>query len=241
MAVSVVEQLRRRVWGGGRRHWTIGELRESINASGPAVWQAVRAMVADGILERERRGMYWHPGHPEDARRTVQRRRTPGQAARSLLQGRATFGPTEWGAANALGLSTQLSPVEVLAVTGARPRAPHGAAFRDRTSRTQRRQARLNELEVALLEVLEGWHRYVELPGPEAAERLLEVLKGDRVREDALVRAARTEPALVRERLKRLFVMSGSHELAGEIAPAVDYRTRNRALRVFGPDEGGRA
>jgi hypothetical protein len=94
-------------------------------------------------------------------------------------------------------------------------------------------QARLNSVEVALLEALEGWERFVEIPAPEARSRLLGLLESGEVSSGRLVRASETEPAVVRERLRNLLLADGLIEEAGKIPPAVTDDVRDRAIAVL--------
>lgn len=89
-------------------------------------------------------------------------------------------------------------------------------------------------MEVTILEALEGWDHYVELPAKEATARFVELLGRDEVRTMALARASDTEPAKVRERLRALLHIGGWHAAAQRVSRAVDERTREKALKVLG-------
>lgn len=232
MTESVATRLARRIRASGRRHWTVDELRDD-DSSSAAVQSAIQRLVKQGELRRVRRGLYWHAGSLNDARVRERRVRSDGAAARALLVDRP-HGASGWQAANVLGLSTQVSPVEVIAVAGRPPRPVRGVRFVDRSARRRRRDQRLGELEVTLLEAIEGWERYVELPSDAAAARFLELLGSPEVRRRSLALAARTEPPAVRERLRALLERGGWHKEAALVPRAVDPRTRARALRVFG-------
>jgi hypothetical protein len=157
-----------------------------------------------------------------------------GETVRKLLGSREAIGATGWQAAKALGLSTQVSPIEALAVTRRRIEGLGNVQIVSRAGRSARREAKLNGLEVTLLEVLEGWDRYVEADSATALRRLGGLLAGEDVRIDRLLQASRTEPPAVRERLRALLRHAGYDEQAQTIARARDPRTRERALRVFG-------
>jgi hypothetical protein len=103
-----------------------------------------------------------------------------------------------------------------------------------RSARSGRRDAKLNGLEVSILEAIEGWERYVEVDGATALARFRDALARDDVRLDRLVAASRTEPPAVRERLRAILDYAGHQEQAERIPAARDHRTRERALRVIG-------
>jgi hypothetical protein len=97
-------------------------------------------------------------------------------------------------------------------------------AFVSRKARKARAQEALNANEVAVLEVLEGWDRVIEVPLPQAWERLVEVMRQDAVRPEKLVRASRTEPGPVRAKLQRLLVDADMPALSSRV-PAPDPRS----------------
>lgn len=75
-----------------------------------------------------------------------------------------------------------------------------------------------------MLEALEGWTRIIEIPIPEAWDRLRDVAAHNpALRADRLARAARTEPGPVRARLIALLDEAGFAEEAAAI-PAADRR-----------------
>lgn len=116
-------------------------------------------------------------------------------------------------------------------------RAPTGFAHLrlvDRASRTARRDARLNDLEVTLLEALDGWDRFVEVDAATATARLLTALARDDVRVERLVRASRTEPPKVRERLRWLLERAGREDDVTRVEGARSRAGREAALAVVG-------
>ncbi len=187
-------------------------------------------MVADGELVRVRRGTYWRG---EKSRWGMSKTPSP-QALREIIGKDEALGATGWHAANLLGLSTQVSPVEALAVTCRPPAGLTGLKIVNRAARKGRRDAKLNDTEVTLLEALEGWDRYVEVDGKAALRRFEDVIGGDDVRVGRLVKAAATEPPVVRERLRAVLDHGGWPAQAQKITHARDARTRERALRVIG-------
>jgi len=156
-----------------------------------------------------------------------------GEAVRKLLGDREAIGATGWQAAKLLGLSTQVAPMEALATTGRPPAGLRNVMVAGRSARSGRRDARLNGLEVTILEAIEGWERYVEVDAATALARFRDALARDDVRLDRLVAASRTEPPAVRERLRAILDYSGHEEQANRIPAARDHRTRERALRVI--------
>jgi hypothetical protein len=102
-------------------------------------------------------------------------------------------------------------------------------SFVSRAARTGRWAASLNDVEVALLEILDEWSKVIEAPLPQAWKRLLEVVSDERVRPERLTRAARTEPAPARARLAALLDDAGFSELAGAV-PMRATRTSQAAL-----------
>lgn len=223
---SVAERVRRQVMRGGERLWRV----EDFDGPPSAVNSELRRLIARGELQRVRRGVYWRgrksrfgmSGAPQS------------EAVQKVVGEGEAIGATGWYAANLLGLSTQVSPVEWLAVTHRRPEGLGKVKVASRVARSGRRQARLNSLEVTFLEALEGWDRYVEADVSTATRRFVELLGRDDVRVDRLVRASRTEPPVVRERLRAVLRRAGHEQEAERVPGARDSRTRDRALRVIG-------
>ena len=69
-------------------------------------------------------------------------------------------GPAEFSAAAALGLTSQVPSMEVVAVAGRPPTPPQGVQFVSRS--VERRIRKLRFLEVAVIEVLRDGPRFVE-------------------------------------------------------------------------------
>ncbi len=89
----------------------------------------------------------------------------------------------------------------------------------------------LTPVEVAVLEVLGDWDRIVEMPEVNARLRLAEMVRTGEVRADRLARAAVSEPAPVRERLRELLVMADVPDLAETVPPA---RSENLRAALVG-------
>ena len=154
-------------------------------------------------------------------------------ALRKAVGSDVAVGATGWHAANLLGLSTQVAPVESLVVTHRRPEGLKKINVSTRAARRARRDAKLNGLEVTFLEALEGWDRYVEADSATALRRFVDVLARDDMRVERLVAASRTEPPAVRERLRAVLGHAGHTAEADRVRRARDPRTRERALRVL--------
>ncbi len=155
------------------------------------------------------------------------------QALRKVLGPQVAIGATGWHATNLLGLSTQVPPVEMLAITARPPAGFSHLKLVDRSRRVERREQRLNDLEITVLEALEGWDRYVEEPSERASARFRDLLGRDSVRIERLVSATKSEPAVVRERLRHVLEEGGWSAEAGRIPRARSRSARDRALAVF--------
>ncbi len=230
----MAELVRRRVLASRERLWRVEDFEdlERPEGSPSALNSELRRLVARGELARVRRGVYWR-GRPS-------RFGVPGapqaDALRKAVGEDEAIGATGWHAANLLGLSTQVAPVETLAVTHRRPEGMGMGKINvaTRASRRARREARLNALEVTLLEALEGWERYVEADSATALDRFAELLGREDVRVERLVTASRTEPPVVRERLRAVLCHAGHPAAAERVRRARDPRTHVRDLRVLG-------
>jgi hypothetical protein len=223
---SVAGRVRRRVARSSDRFWRV----EDFDGDAKAVEMALRRLVADGEVERVRRGMYWR-GSRTPFGMTV----APAvQAVREIIGSREAVGAAEWYATNLLGLSTQVSPVPVIAVSRRAPTGISDVRLISRTSRTGRREARLNGLEVTILEAIDGWDKYVEVDAATATDRFLHALRDDGVRIERLVSASRTESSRVRERLRYLLRQAGRSADAECIDGARSRAGREHALAVIG-------
>jgi Family of unknown function (DUF6088) len=223
---SVAQQVRGRVLRSGERLWRI----EDFEGSPSAVNNELRRLISRGELMRVRRGVYWRGKKSRFGMIGV----SQGEAVQKVLGAQEAIGATGWNATNLLGLSTQVSPVEALAVTHRRPEGLHNVKISSRAARSGRREAKLNGMEVTFLEALEGWDRYVEVDSATALDRFGELLEREDIRAERLVRASRTEPPVVRERLRTVLRHGGYDEQAERVPAARDPRTRTRALRVLG-------
>jgi hypothetical protein len=222
---STAQTVRRRILTSEDRIWAT----QDFEGSRDAVQAALRRLVRTGELERIRRGVYWRGRKTRFGMAVADE----GRALRKLLGRKAGVGAAGWYATNLLGLSTQIAPAEILAITGRPPTGFSHLQLIDRSQRIGRHDARLNDLEITLLEALEGWEKYVERKPTAAVDRFLELLGGDNVRISRLVAAAATEPAVVRERLRHLLAEGGWKAEAARIDGARSDSARKRALSVF--------
>jgi len=209
--VPLASEIRDKVLHSRNRFWRP----EDFEGSADAVVKTLSRLEAAGELRRVRRGLYWRGMStplgmaPPPADRLV----------RAVVHEPGT-GPASWSAALALGLSTQVPRREVIAVPGRAPQDTRGVHFVSRSSGTGRRDERLRPAEVAVLEVLRGWEELVETPLPEAVVRIGCLIDAGTVRVDHLVRASRTEPSRVRQRLRRLLVALGREADASRVPAA---------------------
>lgn len=227
-ASSTAAQVRSRVLRGGERLWRV----EDFNGPTSAVGNELRRLVARGELRRVRRGVYWRGNRSRFGMSPAPQ----GDALRAIVGPDEAIGATGWHATNLLGLSTQVAPVEAVAVTRRRPTGLSRLDVVSRAARSGRRKAKLTGLEVTFLEVLDGWERYVEVDAAMALERLRELLTRSDIRVTHLVQASETEPAAVRERLRAVLRHAGYERQADRVPPARDPRTRARALDVLGSE-----
>ncbi len=224
-ADSVAAAIRRRVRRTPNRFWRPSDF----TGEPHAVELALGRMVADGEIERVRRGVYWR-GTPTRFGTTV----APSlDAVRSIVGQSEAVGAAEWYATNLLGLSTQVAPVPVISVTRRIPTGLPDVKLVNRASRAGRRKARLSVTEVTILEALEGWDRFVELPTLAAVDRFEAALALPDVRLDRLITASTTEPPAVRERLRAVLEFMGRTAEAGRIARARSRSAQDRALAVI--------
>jgi hypothetical protein len=213
------------ILGSADRMWRSEDLPGPRSTAQHLLTELTRA----GELRRVRKGLYWR------GRRTpLGMSPPPPDAVISELAPGRGVGPAGLSASHMLRLSTQVPRRSQVAVPTRAPRNAGSVTFVSRAARTGRRSAALNASEVALLETLDGWTRVIEVPLPEAWDRLQGLLEDDpSVRPERLARAARTEPGPVRSRLAALLVRSGFVELADTI-PEADPRTEKATRRAVG-------
>lgn len=210
-AASVNGSVRERVRRSRQRFWRP----EDFDGSPEAVAQALSRLERSGELRRVRRGLYWR-GMPTRLGMSP----PPAHNLVHEVVGGPGTGPAGRSASLALGLSTQVPKVEVVAVPGRAPKNPVGINFVSRASSEKRREERLRPTEIALLEVLRDWQGLVEAPLGEALRRIERLISNGDIRMDRVVRASATEPPRTRERLRRLLIKLGRENEAHGIAPA---------------------
>jgi hypothetical protein len=225
LKTSTAELVRKRVLASRDRVWRSQEF----EGSPDAVQAELRRLVKAGDLQHVRRGVYWRGRKTRFGMAVADQ----GRALRKVLGKSTAVGAAGWYGANLLGLSTQISPVEELAISTRPPSGFSHLRLIDRSQRIGRHDARLSDLEVTFLEALEGWDNYVELRPDRAVKRFGELIEDGSVRIAKVVEAAATEPAVVRERLRALLVGLGREEDAGQIEGARSDSARARALSVF--------
>lgn len=221
---SVARTVRDRVLRSRDRFWRI----EDFVGAPHAVTMELRRLRDAGELDHVRRGVYWR-GHKTRFGMAVP---AAVRALREVVGDREAVGAAGGYATNLLGLSTQVSPEPVVSTTRRPPTGVKGVRVVNRASRTARRDARLNDIEVTFLEALEVWNKYVDIGHRDAMKRFVEVLKRENVRVDRVVSASRTEPPVVRERLRAVLEHGGWKSEARLIARARSSSSKQRALQV---------
>lgn len=205
--------------------------RDDFVGSRYSVEKALSRLVERGELLRIRNGLYWKGADtpfgmsPPNPREVVAAYSSPYPS-----------GPAGISAANLLGLTTQIPRVPEYAAPSTVPDIERISLVRHSPKRAKsRRSARLNESEVALLEVLGAWERAVELPPDEAFDRLAASLRGGGLDANRLAKAAVCEPARVRVRLRSLLDAAGRADLSALVPSASAKSVETRALARLKP------
>ena len=179
---------------------TAAEIRSRIDRSRPGTFFSIEdysldkrsaaetafsRLASDRKIKRVRRGLYWKPHKTRFG--------TSGPSAEivleRVLEGRG-FGPTGWSAANALGLTSQVPARPSFVVFGPIPTGTGNVRI---SSRWNLERLDLAPLEIAALEILREYPRYVDVDWPELKVRLLALDRAGRVRLNRVIRAARNE------------------------------------------------
>jgi Family of unknown function (DUF6088) len=223
---STARKVRDLVLCSSEKFWLVDDFEGTIKA----VNAELSRLVGQEELIRVRRGVYWRGRNSRFGMGLP----SGMKVLQKVLAGQQTFGATGWYATNLLGLSTQVSPVEMIAITGRVPSRIHNLKIVSRASRRARNTACLNITEVTFLEALDGWERYVEFDSVTALNRFIELLKISEIRINKIVEASVTEPSSVRERLRAVLLNSGHTREAEKIVRAKDPRTKRKALQVLG-------
>jgi len=222
--MSVAPAVRKKVTSSHDRFWRPGDF----EGSPEAVAKTLSRLAGAGELRRVRRGLYWR-GTPT---RLGMSPPPPSRLAEEVSGGLGS-GPAGLSAALELGLATQVPRYDVIAVPRRVPRNPGMVHLVSRAASTKRQSERLRPAEVALFEVLRDWPGLVELPAPDAADRIADLLEASTIRVDKLVRASSTEPPRVRERLRDLLVDVGRPDAAIAVLAARG-RPHHKNLAIVG-------
>jgi hypothetical protein len=143
-----------------------------------------------GPIQRVRQGLYWKK---PSATRFGTARPDPTDAAFTVAGPGA--GLAGASAANALGLSTQVSRQPIIAVVGRPPKGLHGVRF---TSRSNPQRIVLSQIEVTVLEALRDFPDHSELDWPAARARIRQLVADGRIdlKKVAAVGATERRPGL---------------------------------------------
>jgi len=197
---SVMNDVRRRLERGGERYWRHEDFADLPSR---AVAMALSRLTDEGLLRRERKGVYYRP-RPTSFGLSV-----PAGSASAALALRAPAHPAGLTAANALGFTTQ-NPARLEYSTPAAgvPRSLSGA-----TVHTRRPQSRrvLSAEDGALLEFLRERGETSDLPREQTYKRLYSFMRDDE-RFARLARAALDEPPRVRAMLGALGTEVGADD-----------------------------
>lgn len=126
-----------------------------------------------GPIERVRQGLYWKK--PPMTRFGTGRPDPTDAAFAGAGPGAGLAGAS---AANALGLSTQVTRQPTIAVVGRPPKGFQGVQF---ASRSNPQRIKLSQLEVTLLEVLRDFPKHSELDWPAVRARVRRLSRDGRV------------------------------------------------------------
>jgi hypothetical protein len=217
---SQVTRARESILDSSGRFWSVADLSGASSTRQHLLAELTRR----GELLHVRRGLYWR------GRKTPLGMGPPSpEALAERLVGKHGVGPAGLSAAHRLRLSTQVPRKAQIAVPERPPTSSGPVTFVSREARPLRKTAALTADEVALLEALDGWSRVIEVPLPDAWQRLCDAIKDGKVSATRLAKASRTEPALVRVRLSALLTQAGFANDAKRV-PSADPRTVQKAL-----------
>lgn len=175
-----------------RRAIRFSEIRRALEwAPTNAVEQAFSRLVRAGTIARVTKGLYWKA--PRGRFGIVPPR--PLAAAFAAAEGRAP-GPAGPTAAAFLGLTTQVPPVNDLAVIGRASTKLRGVVFHQRANP---RRLDLTPREIAVLELARDRCRFSELPKAEVIARLRAMAADGAIQLERVRFAATHEPRHVEE------------------------------------------
>jgi hypothetical protein len=217
---QAVQHARRRIMGSRNKFWKTADFDMP-----PSTTQRLLAdLVKRGELRHVRKGLYWR-----GTKTPLGMAPPPTDVLASQLAEGKGFGPAGLSAANALRLSTQIPRRAEYAVLDRPPADGNGLRFVSRSARRGRAASRLSPLDVAALEVLDGWDRVIETGPEETMRRLARLLQSGTISAERLARASGTERGAARSRLRYLLERNGYHNLADKV-PVSDSRTETKAL-----------
>lgn len=191
-STSTAALVRARIERGGERYWRLSDFS---GHSPTAVVTALSRLAREGVLQRVRKGLYYHP------RTTTFGDSKPTATAVAGHSLRAPIYPAGQTAANALGFSTQNPALAEYATTAHDPPSVLGNSHV--YTRRPKSRERLSSEEGALLELLRERARSSDLSDRETAKRLLRLLR-EPGRFERLARTAFDEPPRVRAMLGAL-------------------------------------
>ena len=150
---------------------------ESLPGTATTIRKALSRAAKDGVVVRVTPGVYYK-GVPTKYGMT---RPADAQALKVIL-GERGVGPAGYSAARAWGVTTQIPAVTELATLGARKKLKNVKLI----TRSNLRRADLNEMEIALLELLRDPATLVESGWDSLIERVKKAALGGRIRPQAL-------------------------------------------------------
>jgi hypothetical protein len=217
---QAMKQARRRIMSSRNKFWKAADFDMP-----PSTTQRLLAdLVKRGELRHIRKGLYWR-----GMKTPLGMAPPPTDVLGSQLAGGRGMGPAGLSAANALRLSTQIPRRAEYAVVDRAPVGGNDLRFVSRSARHGRAASGLSPLDVAALEVLDGWDQVIETGPVEAMSRLARLVQSGTLNPHRLVQASDTEPGSSRARLRYLLRSTGMTDLADEV-PSPDPRTESKAL-----------
>lgn len=156
-----------------------------IDGSPGAIDAEFSRLAGEGKLLRVRKGLYWK------GRVTKFGMVPPDPEVVAIAVGGAGSGPAGVAAVHRLGLTTQVPGYPRVAVPGRTPSAVPGVRFSERP--WSRREFRLSEEEVAVIEVLRDWPQAVEGSWNDLLESVIRLHKSSAIRPRAIAKDVERE------------------------------------------------
>ncbi len=148
-------------------------------------------------LVRVHRGLYWR-GSPS---RFGKDRPSVTDTVVALVGDRGGIGPSGWSASRDLGLTSQRPAIEEFATVGPAPTGIPGVRFR-RRSNPKRANLRFNE--IAALEVIAAWPKYVDVAWPDVVDAVRKRVRAGEIRPSIMADVAKFEPKSTAKRIESL-------------------------------------